>query len=358
MEAEVIIRKEGAAGRITLNRPRALNALTHGICLETLAVLDAWANDPEVRVLVIDAVGEKAFCAGGDIAQVYNAGREGNFALGRDFWRDEYVMNARLAGYGKPIISLMQGFVMGGGVGYGCHVSHRVVGDSTQMAMPECGIGLIPDVGGTHLLARAPGWLGMHLGLTGARLGAGDAIHAGFADHYIPEEDWPALIADLVRTGDDGLVAATARPVPEAPLAALRPEIDTAYNDSGAARDNGVAYVALVARQLQALESGWAQAAVRAIARNSPLSMASTAAMLRKLGPEGGLHAALRQEFRWTWRSMDRGDFLEGVRAQIIDKDRNPRWRHGGIDDLTLIEVEAMLAPLGADELIFEENEA
>lgn len=358
MEAEVIIRKEGAAGRITLNRPKALNALTHGICLETLKALDAWADDPEVRLVIIDAEGEKAFCAGGDIAQVYHAGRAGNFALGRDFWRDEYVMNARLAEYGKPIVCLMQGFVMGGGVGYGCHVSHRVVGESTQMAMPECGIGLIPDVGGTHLLARAPGWLGMHLGLTGARFGAGDAIAAGFADHFIAQEDWPALINDLVRTGDAERVAAAARPAPKAPLAALRAEIDTAYNDSGAARDNGVAYVVLVAKQLAALESDWAQAAVKAITRNSPLSMASTAAMLRKLGPEGGLRKALQQEFRWTWRSMDRGDFLEGVRAQIIDKDRKPRWQHGAPDDLTVIEVEAMLATLGADELIFEEGEA
>ena len=358
MEAEVIIRKEGAAGRITLNRPKALNALTHGICLETLKALDSWADDPDVALVLIDAAGERAFCAGGDIAQVYHAGREGNFALGRDFWRDEYVMNARLAEYGKPIVSLMHGFVMGGGVGFGCHVSHRVVGESTQMAMPECGIGLIPDVGGTHLLARAPGWLGMHLGLTGARFGAGDAIAAGFADHFIPEASWPALIDDLVRTGDAGLVPAAARPAPEAPMTALRPEIDTAYNDSGAARDNGVAYVVLVARQLAALESDWAQAAARAIARNSPLSMASTAAMLRRLGPEGGLRAALMQEFRWTWRSMDKGDFLEGVRAQIIDKDRSPRWRHAGPEALTLIEVEAMLAPLGADELTFEEGKA
>ena len=358
METEVIIRKEGAVGRITLNRPKALNALTHGICLETLKALDSWADDPDVALVLIDAAGERAFCAGGDIAQVYHAGREGNFALGRDFWRDEYVMNARLAEYGKPIVSLMHGFVMGGGVGFGCHVSHRVVGESTQMAMPECGIGLIPDVGGTHLLARAPGWLGMHLGLTGARFGAGDAIAAGFADHFIPEAAWPALIDDLVRTGDAGLVPAAAHPAPEAPMTALRPEIDTAYNDSGAARDNGVAYVVLVARQLAALESDWAQAAARAIARNSPLSMASTAAMLRRLGPEGGLRAALMQEFRWTWRSMDKGDFLEGVRAQIIDKDRSPRWRHAGPEALTLIEVEAMLAPLGADELTFEEGKA
>ena len=353
MEAEIIIRKEGAAGRLTLNRPKALNALTHGICLETLKALDAWADDPEVKVLVIDAAGERAFCAGGDIAQIHEAGREGRFAQGRDFWRDEYVMNARLAAYPKPIVSLMQGFVMGGGVGYGCHVSHRVVGESTQMAMPECGIGLIPDVGGTHLLARAPGRLGLHLGLTGARFGPGDALHTGFADHFIPEGEWPALIADLVARGDAGLVAARARPAPAGELALLQPEIDALYDAPG---DYGAAYVAGLLDRLAQTQADWAQAASRAISRNSPLSMASTAELIRALAPGDGIREALRQEFRWTWRSMDQGDFLEGVRAQIIDKDRNPRWKHDAVSAPRPGEVAAMLAPLGADELTFEEE--
>ncbi|KPQ07199.1 MAG: enoyl-CoA hydratase [Rhodobacteraceae bacterium HLUCCA12] len=358
MEPELIIRKEGHAGRITLNRPKALNALTHTICLETMKALDSWAGDPDIRLVILDGAGERAFCAGGDIAQVYRAGTTGDFSLGRDFWRDEYRMNARLARYEKPIVSLMHGFVMGGGVGYGCHVGHRVVCETTQMAMPECGIGLIPDVGGTHLLARAPGRLGLHLGLTGARFGAGDAIHIGFADHFVALGDWPALIADLAESGDISKLAPHAAPAPDAPLAALRAEIDTAYDDAGAARDNAVARVALALRQIEALEGDWAEAAARAITRNSPLSMASTLAMLRAHGPEGGLRAALKREYRWTWRSMEDGDFLEGVRAQIIDKDRNPRWRHDRIDDLTLVEVEAMLAPLGANELTFEEDEA
>ena len=349
---EALIRIEGTAGRITLNRPKALNALTHGICLATEAALKLWADDPAVKLVILDGAGERAFCAGGDIAQVYHAGRAGDYALGRDFWRDEYRMNAMLAAYPKPIVSLMHGFVMGGGVGYGCHVRHRVVGESTQMAMPECGIGLIPDVGGTLLLARAPGRLGLHLGLTGARFGAGDAIQAGFADHFIPEADWPALIAELNETGDAALVAARAQPAPAAPLAAAQGEIDALYDAPG----RGAAYVNAVFERLAQAQADWAEPARKAIARNSPLSMASTAELIRALGPDDGIEAALAQEFRWTWRSMDRGDFLEGVRAQIIDKDRNPRWQHAGITEPTMEEVAAMLAPLGADELTFQEG--
>ena len=337
MEPEVLIRREGRAGRLTLNRPQALNALTHGICLETERALQAWAEDPEVSVVILDAVGDRAFCAGGDIAQVTAAGRQGDFAMGRDFWRDEYRMNLMLSRYPKPIVSFLHGFVMGGGVGYGCHVAHRIVGETTQMAMPECGIGLIPDVGGTWLLARAPGALGVYLALTAARMGPGDAIHAGFADAFVPEADWPGVKAALAATGD--LSALPRHAAPESPLAAEQPRIDRLF----AGADLGAILAALSTD-----DSALAQAARKAIGRNSPLSMASTLAMLRP--PPGSLAEALRQEFRWTWRSMDLGDFLEGVRAQILDKDRNPRWRHAGPQDVTAAEVAAMLAPLGADE--------
>src|SRR6056297_2638543 len=187
MSDEIHIRREGRAGRITLTRPKAMNALSYDMCLAIEDALDNWATDDSVDLLMIDAEGDRAFCAGGDIQKLYQTGRAGDFAYGRRFWRDEYRMNARLAEYPKPVVSLMQGFTMGGGVGVGCHDSHRVVGASTRIAMPECGIGLIPDVGGTRLLANAPGRLGEFIGLTGHRLGPGDAIVAGFADHYLPE---------------------------------------------------------------------------------------------------------------------------------------------------------------------------
>jgi enoyl-CoA hydratase len=252
-------------------------------------------------------------------------------------------MNLLLSRYEKPIVSFMHGFVMGGGVGYGCHVRHRVVGESTQMAMPECGIGLIPDVGGTWLLSRAPGALGIYLALTAARMGPGDAVHAGFADTFVPEAEWEGVKAQLCETGDIATLPRHA--APHSPLAAQAAQIDALFSG---------AEVPAILSALEAEGGELAHSALKAMRRNAPLSMASTLAMLRP-GPHS-LAEALRQEFRWTWRSMERGDFIEGVRAQILDKDRNPRWQHASPAEVTQAEVAAMLAPLGADD--WEEERA
>lgn len=334
---ELIVRTEGRAGILTLNRPAALNALTHEQCLQTEAALTRWQNDPGVDVVILEGAGERAFCAGGDIAQVVRAGQQGDFAKGRDFWRDEYRLNLMLARYPKPIVSFMHGFVMGGGVGYGCHVGHRVVNETTQMAMPECGIGLIPDVGGTWLLSRAPGQIGLYLALTAARMGPGDAIGAGFADHFIPHAEWDAVKARLCATGD--VVTLPHHPVPEAPLLAQQAAIDRLF---------GGADIPAIMAALERDESPLAASALKAMRRNSPLSMASSLALLRP-APES-LAQALRHEFRWTWRAMDKGDFIEGVRAQILHKDRNPTWQHAAPGDVTSAQISAMLAPLGADD--------
>lgn len=337
MEPEILIRTQGRAGRLTLNRPAALNALTHDQCLQTLAALERWRDDPAVALVLLDGAGPRAFCAGGDIAQVWAQGRAGDYDAGRAFWRDEYRMNVMLAEYPKPVVSFLHGFVMGGGVGYGCHNRHRIAGETLQLAMPECGIGLIPDVGGTWLLSRAPGAVGLWMALTAARLGPGDAIAAGFADAFVPEAGWEALKARLCETGDPGAIPA--HPAPEAPMLAQRALIDRLF----AGPD-----IPAILAALGADGSDLAQAALKAMRRNSPLSMASTLAMLRPA--PASLRAAIRAEFRWVWRSMDRGDFLEGVRAQIIDKDRTPRWQHARAEDVTEAEVAAMLAPLGADD--------
>ena len=185
--SDISIRIAGVAGRITLTRPKALNAVTYQMVTAIHAALEVWRDDPSVKLVIIDAEGEKAFSAGGDIAELYETGQSGDFSFGQTFWRDEYRMNAALHDYPKPVISFLQGFTMGGGMGVGCHGSHRIVGESSQVAMPECGIGLVPDVGGSMILANAPGASGAYLGLTGARMGAADAIYAGFADTYIPE---------------------------------------------------------------------------------------------------------------------------------------------------------------------------
>ncbi len=346
--ADIEIHVSGRAGRITFTRPKALNAMSYDMCRAIDAAMRSWRDNDAVDLVVIDAEGDRAFCAGGDIAELYETGRAGNYDYGRGFWRDEYRLNAYIAEYSKPVVSFMQGFTMGGGVGIGCHAAHRVVDDDSRIAMPECGIGLVPDVGGSLLLARAPGRLGDYLGLTGARMGPGDAIHAGFADHYIPRALWRDLIEMLEASGDVAHVAAHAKTPPAAPMAAQRAEIDRLF----AADSLGGILTAL-----EADGGEMAQQALKAMGRNSPLSMACTIEMLRRLRAPGvTLRDALKLEFRFTWRAMEHGDFLEGIRAAIIDKDRNPRWQFADMK-VPAEAVGKMLAPLGPDGLTFEEEE-
>ncbi|RBI85137.1 enoyl-CoA hydratase/isomerase family protein [Rhodosalinus halophilus] len=348
MSDEILIRTEGRAGRITLNRPKALNALTWEMCLKIDAALKDWAGDAEVALVLIDGAGERAFCAGGDIAEMYRTGTEGDYDYGRRFWADEYRMNARLYEFPKPVVSFLQGFTMGGGVGVGCHGSHRIVGESSKIAMPECGIGLVPDVGGSLLLSRAPGRLGEYLGTTGARMGPGDAIRAGFADHYLPEADWDALKAELCLSGDCEAVDRACEAAPESPLADQQAEIDTHF---------GGETLGDILRSLRAAESDFARETLEIMSRNAPLSMGCTVEMLHRLRPEATIRDALAQEYRFTYRAMERGDFLEGIRAAIIDKDRAPRWSHE-LDNLAEEDVAAMLAPLDAQALTFGEEAA
>ncbi len=318
--SDIDIRVTGRAGRITLTRPQALNAMSYDMCMAIDTALRNWREDDDVALVIIDALGDKAFCAGGDIGELYDTGTRGDFAYGRAFWRDEYRLNADLSEYPKPVISFMQGFTMGGGVGIGCHGSHRVVDDSSRIAMPECGIGLVPDVGGSFLLARAPGHLGAYLGTTAGRMNAADAILAGFADHYIPRALWADLIQMLEASGDAGHVASHAQTPPSA---GLTPHLGTIDRLFSAPDLTGV---------LTALRSDtgdFAGDTLKAMGRTSPLSMACTIEILNRLqkGPMT-IRTALELEYRFTYRAMEHGDFLEGIRAAIIDKDRAPRWKH------------------------------
>ena len=337
---DLSIRRDGRAGRITLTRPQALNALTHAMVREIDGALATWERDDSVALVLIDGEGPRAFCAGGDIAEVYASGRRGDFAAGAAFWADEYRMNARIARLKKPCVALMQGFVMGGGVGVGSHGSHRVVGRTSQVAMPECAIGLIPDVGGTALLAAAPGRLGEYLGLTGHRMGPGDAIRAGFADSFVPEDRWRDLTAALTDSGDPDAISAFADPAPEPVLAAEAGRIDDAFD----APD-----LASLAARLEA--SDWGHGVLTTLRRLCPLSMACTLALVRAARRDPGVEKALAREYRFTARACSDGEFLEGVRAAVIDKDRNPLWRDD-MDSLRPEEVAAMLAPLGDGELV------
>lgn len=344
---EVFIRTEGPVGRITLTRPKALNALNYGMCVAIDAALKGWCDDAAVALVLIDAEGPRAFCAGGDIAEIYHRGRLGEYDFGRRFWFDEYRMNARIAEYPKPVISLMQGFIMGGGVGLGGHASHRIVCNTSQVSMPECGIGMIPDVGGSYILARAPGQLGKYLGTTGLRMGPGDAIFAGFADQFVPEAEWPALVAEIIAAGSAAPVARRAQTPPEGLLPARMPLINSHF-----ATDTPVAILS----SLEGDGGEFATQTLSVLRRASPLSVALTMAMQAQQQAAPDLRRALIHEYRATYRIQEVGDFLEGTRAAVIDKDRNPHWQHVGHSDVTRAEVAAMLAPLGPQELTFEEE--
>lgn len=343
--SDIFIRKIGRAGRITLNRPKALNAMSYQMCLAIETALDGWLDDDGVDLVVIDAEGDRAFCAGGDIQELYDTARAGDFDYGRKFWADEYRLNAKIFHYPKPYVAFMQGFTMGGGVGISCHGSHRIVGDTSQIAMPECGIGLVPDVGGSLLLSQAPGRLGEYLGTTTNRMGPGDAIHAGFADYYIPESEWEMLAQQLENTGDFKLIDAAAQSAPASALANARADIDRLFAGET---------MADIVRLLRDDGSEFAQSALKAITRSSPLSTACTIEMMHRLRGSDSIEKALDLEYRFTYRAAETGDFIEGIRAAIIDKDRNPQWQHDGPEAVSLADISRMLRPLGAHALQLE----
>ena len=344
MTEDIIIRIEGRAGRITLNRPKALNSLTREMLEAIDRVLDEWRHDDRVALVLIDAAGDRAFAAGGDIVDLYETGRAGDFAFGQEFWAYEYRLNAKIARYSKPYVAVMHGFTMGGGVGVSALGSHRIATDGSQVAMPEVGIGLVPDVGGSKLLADAPGRCGEYLGMTGARMGPADAIYAGFADAYVPADRLEEMKARLCETGDPAVIAAFSARPEGGELAYFQLPMDDAFSAASA--------VELEAKLEDAAEAGleWSARTLKALRHGCPLSIACAMEMVRA-ARHMTLEEALAQEYRFTARCMEHGEFLEGIRAAVIDKDRNPQWAKPRLSDVTGRDVEAMLAPLGAMEL-------
>ena len=301
-----------------------------------------WQSNDAVDLVIIDALGTRAFCAGGDIADLYQSGLDKNYAFGQKFWADEYRLNALIARYPKPYIAFMQGFTMGGGVGISCHGSHRIVGETSQIAMPECGIGLVPDVGGSYILARAPGHLGEYLGLTADRMGPKDAIEVGFADYFIPQDRWAALTQELEKTGDAEALKTYIDRAPAGKLADDLPMINSAFQSGD---------LSTIVSELSHQDSSFAEKTLKAMGRNSPLSMACALKIIDHLRDKSGdLEMALRCEYRFTARAMEFGDFLEGIRAAIINKDRTPNCQHH-MSSVPSADIEHMLSPLGAMEL-------
>ncbi|MEM7471027.1 MAG: enoyl-CoA hydratase/isomerase family protein [Pseudomonadota bacterium] len=344
--SEISIRIEGHAGRITLKRPDALNALTYEMVLAIEHALDAWRADNAVALVLLDAEGEKAFCAGGDIAEMYASGKRGDLSYGRKFWRDEYRLNAKLFEYPKPVVSLMQGFTMGGGVGVGCHGSHRIVGESSQIAMPECGIGLVPDVGGSLMLALCPGHLGEYLGTTSARMNAADAIYAGFADRYVPEKHWAQLTETLCGRADLSCIDELQATPTGGNLEAQQDLIDGLFCGNG---------LGDIFRNLKAYEADFSTTALKPLGRNAPLAMECAIQIIRRLREARSIREALDMEFRYTYRAVEQGDFIEGIRAAIIDRDRAPAWAHQGPDKVPAVHVSNMLRPLKENALNWED---
>ncbi|TFI21168.1 enoyl-CoA hydratase/isomerase family protein [Streptomyces sp. 4R-3d] len=336
----VRVRREGRVGRLTLNRPHALNALTHAMVSRVDAALTAWEHDPSLRTVVIDGAGDRGLCAGGDIRAIYEDARTGG-ATSPAFWRDEYRLNARIARYPKPYVALMDGIVMGGGVGVSAHGDVRIVTERSRVAMPETGIGLVPDVGGTYLLARSPGELGTHLALTGAAVGPADALLCGLADHFVPSGQLPALVAELASTDTPVAVRRHATTPPDGELAADREWIDACY-----AADS----VEEIVDRLFASGHQKGKQTAETILTRSPTALKATLAAVRRARRAGTLEEVLTAEYRASCAALRTPDLVEGIRAQVIDKDRTPRWSPAELGQVTAADVDHFSAvPPGGD---------
>ena len=339
---DVLFHTTGRVAHITLNRPKALNALTHDMVLRIDEALTGWVDDPAVETVVLTGAGERGLCAGGDIRAIHDDARDGDGSASAAFWRDEYRLNARIARYPKPYVAVMDGIVMGGGVGVSAHGGFRIVTERSRIAMPETGIGFVPDVGGTYLLAYAPGELGTHLALTGVPVGAADALHCDLADQYVPSESLPQLLAGLANAPVRQVLGRYAREAPPGELAAARPWIDACYTADTVEE--------IIERLLDHGDSAAKEAAATLLTK-SPTALKVTLTSLRRARHLGALENVLDQEYRVSCHALAAPDLVEGIRAQVIDKDRNPHWSPPTLAEVTGEDVERCFTPLGEREL-------
>lgn len=345
-DAEILFETRNRVGIITLNRPRALNALNTDMVAQMHPQLVAWAKDPSIAAVVVRAAGEKAFCAGGDIRQLHDLGKADDPAAGR-FYRNEYRLNTFIKRYPKPYIALINGIVMGGGVGISVHGSHRVISETLMFAMPETGIGFFPDVGGTYFLPRMPGKVGTFLALTASRLNQADALWAGFATSTAPAAAFDAITDRLAETGDVeaalAVSSAPAAPRDEPSLPALLPVINRCFS---------AATIEEILARLDA-ETGehaaWAAKQAATMRQKSPTSL-KIALRQMQLGATAEFEECMAIEYRIVSRIFHGSDFFEGVRAVIIDKDNAPKWQPAALETVSDADIDAYFAPL-ADEL-------
>lgn len=343
LTGDVLIEHRGRALWITLNRPAALNSLNRAMCNTIQAALYDSIGDTAVALVVIEGVGDRAFCAGGDVVAMHTAGRAG--AEGWEgFFRDEYRMNQTIARYPDPYVAILDGVTMGGGVGLSIHGRFRVATERTLFAMPETAIGMIPDVGGTHALSRLPGELGTWLALTGARLKAADCLYAGIATHFVPVERLP-LLRDLLGDGEEEVasVLTTLHDDPgEPPLATVRDAIDFHF-----AHDSIEAIQASLATG-----DDWAQKTHATIAAMSPTALKLSLRALRE-GASSDIEGALRTEFRVVSHIRNGNDFYEGVRAALIDKDKTPKWMPATLSEVSAADLEPYFTEPESGDLAF-----
>lgn len=341
-EADVITRVENGVGRITLNRPKAIHALNRTMCETMIAALLAWRTDATVQSILIDHAGERGFCAGGDIRMIADSGA-GDGVDARAFFLAEYRLNALMFGYPKPITAIVDGIVMGGGVGISEPAAVRIATERTTYAMPEAGIGLYPEVGGGWFLPRLPGQTGVWIGLTGARLKAADTVALGIHTHFTPSEGIEALKADLLAApGDPAAVAARhAKDAGPAPLAPHRAAIDRLF-----AFDT----VEEIFAALEADGSDWASTQLATLKTKSPTSLKVTLRHIRQGAKAASFSDNMAVEYAISGRIGGTHDFQEGVRAVIVDKDNAPRWSPADLADVQTSTLDALFAPLPDNE--------
>jgi len=342
---DVLVTVVNGIGRITLNRPKAINSLTHPMVTEIAQTLKTWEDDDSITAVVVSGAGDRGLCAGGDVVAIYHDAKAGG-AESRQFWHDEYLLNAYIGRYPKPYVAIMNGITMGGGVGISAHGDVRVVTETTKMAMPEVGIGFIPDVGGTFILSRTPGLLGVHAALTGAPFSGADAIAMGFADHFVPHDSLSAFTETIEADGVDAAVAAHAQEPPPSPLLAQREWIDACY-----AGDT----VADIVDALRGHAAEPAGAAADLIVSRSPVAASVTLEAVRRAGKLATLEDVLRQEFRTSCAALRSHDLVEGIRALLIDKDKNPQWSPASLPEVTAEDIAAYFVSAEPD-ISFEEQ--